>query len=90
MSLVGTSSLTSFSRGPPTGDPRLAACGEVVGGGGQADGPDVLVEGDVGIQLHQSDVVVVGERVVVTVSDDPPHVPPHRPFIGLTLHMQTQ
>lgn len=81
---------TSLSGGSPAGDPRLLAWWEVVGGGGQADGPDVLVEGDVGVQLHQGDVVVIGERVVVLVSDDPFQVPPHCPFVGLTLHVQPQ
>lgn len=82
--------ITSFSVGAPAGDPRLAAGGEVVGGRGQTDGPDVLVEGDVGVQLQQGDVVVVAERIVVGVGDDALHVPPHRPLIGLTLHVQAQ
>lgn len=82
--------LTSFFGGPPAGDPRLAAGGEVVGGGGQTDGPDVLVEGDVGVQLHQGNVVVVVEVVVAVVNDDAPHVPPHRPLVVPTLHVQAQ
>jgi len=82
--------LTSLPGGPPAGDPGLPARGEVVGGGGQTDGPDVLVQGHVGVQLHDGDVVVVGYGVVVAVGDDPPHAPPHRPLAGLTLLMQTQ
>lgn len=82
--------ITSFSAGAPAGDPRLAAGGEVVGGRGQTDGPDVLVEGDVGVQLHQGDVVVIREPVVTGVGDDALHVPLHRPLIGLTLHVQAQ
>lgn len=61
-----------------------------MGGGGQADGPDVLVEADVGVQLHQGDVVVIGFIAEVFVGDDPSHPPLHCPLVGLTLHMQTQ
>lgn len=82
--------LTSLPDGAPAGDPGLAAWREVVGGRGQTDGPDVLVEGDVGVQLHKGDVVVVAAAVVARVGDDPPHLPPHRPLIGLTLHQQAQ
>ena len=54
--------LTSLSGGAPAGDPRHLASREVVGGGGEADGPDVLVEGDVLVQLHQGDVVCCRSR----------------------------
>lgn len=80
--------LTPFSGGPPASDPCLTAYGKVVGRGWQADGPDVLTEGDVGVQLHQSDVIVVGEGVVIVVGDDLPHPATHRPLVGLALHVQ--
>lgn len=63
--------LTSLSGGSPAGDPRLLACWEIIGGGGQADGPDVLVQGDLLVQLHQGNVVVVGKGVIVLVGNDP-------------------
>ena len=88
--VVGCTLLTSLSGGAPAGDPRHLASREVVGGGGEADGPDVLVEGDVLVQLHQGDVVVVGRGVIVPVGDDLLYVPPHCPLIGPTLHVQTQ
>lgn len=58
--------------------------------GRQTDGPDVLTEGDVSIQLHQGNVVVEGGGVVIAVGDDLLHVPLHRPLAGLTLHVQTK
>lgn len=82
--------LTKLPDGAPAGDPGLATWRELVGGRGQTDGPDVLVEGDVGVQLHQGDVVVVAAAVVERVGDDPPHLPPHRPLVALTLHQQAQ
>lgn len=82
--------LTCLPDSAPAGDPGLAAWRELVGGRGQTDGPDVLVEGDVDVQLHKGDVVVVAAAVIVPVGDDPRHLPPHRPLIGLTLHQQAQ
>lgn len=81
---------TSLPGGAPARDPGHLARWEVVGGRGQTDGPDVLVQGHVGVQLHQRDVVVVGEGVVVFVGDDSPDLPPHRPLADLTLDVQTQ
>lgn len=82
--------LTSFTGGPPASDPGLRADRKMVGRGRQTDGPDVLVEGDVSIQLHQSNVVVVGDKVVVLVDDDFLHLPLYRPLVALALHMQTE
>lgn len=88
--MVLSLALTPFSGGPPASDPSLTADGKMVRWGRQADGPDVLAERDVSIQLHQSDVVAVGEGVVIVVGDDPLHATPHRPLGGLTLHVQTK
>lgn len=82
--------LTSFSGGSPARDPCHLACWEVIRGGGQADGPDVLVEGDFTVQLHQGDVVFIGQGVIVLVGNDPLYVPPLRPLADLTLRVQTQ
>lgn len=46
-------------------------------GGRQADGPDVVGEGDGTVQLHQGHVVVEGEGVVVRVRYDLLQVPLH-------------
>lgn len=81
---------TSLSGRSPASDPRNLACWEVKGGGGQTDGPDVLVEFDFSVQLHQGNVIVVGHGVVAFMGDDPLYVPPHSPFVDLALHMQTQ
>ena len=63
---------------------------ELVGGAGQADGPDVLVEGDGLLQLHQGEVVGVGLGVEARVGDDPLQVPPHRPLAVMALDVETQ
>ena len=82
--------LTPFCGGPPAGDPGLGADRKMVGGGRQTDGPDVLIQGDLSVQLHQGNVVVVAAGVVVLVDDDPLHAPLHRPPAGLTLLVQTE
>lgn len=82
----GLAPLTSLSDGTPTGDPGLTAWWELKSWGGQTNGPDVLVKGDVGIQLHKGNVVVVAAGIILWVGEDPPHLPAHRPLIGLTLY----
>lgn len=82
--------LTPFYGGPPARDPSLRTYRKMVRGGRQTDGPDVLIEGDVSIQLHQSNVIVVGGGVVIVVGDDLLHIPLHRPLTGLTLYVQTK
>lgn len=88
--MVLSLALTPFSGGPPASDPSLTADGKMVRWGRQADGPDVLAEGDVSIQLHQSDVIAVGKGVVIAVGNDPLHATLHRPLVGLTLHVQSK
>lgn len=83
-------SLTSLPDGTPAGDPGFTAWRELISGRGQTDGPDVLVEGDVGVQLHKGDVIVVAASVILRVGDDASHPSAHRPLIGLTLHQQAQ
>jgi len=43
----------------------------------QADGSDVVRVCDRTVQLHQGDVIVKGERVVIWVRNDPSQVPLH-------------
>lgn len=82
--------LTSLPGSSPASDPSLFSYWEVMRGGGQADGPDVLVERDAVVQLHESDIIIVGLRVVARVNDDPLHAPLHGPLAGLTLLVKTQ
>lgn len=82
--------LTSFPGSSPASDPSLFSYWEVVRGGGQADGPDVLVERDALVQFHESDIVIIGLRVVALVNDDPLHALLHGPLAGLTLLVKTQ
>lgn len=58
---------TSFSERAPACDPAGHACGEDVGGRGQADGLDGVAEFQRLAQLQQSDVVVKGHGVVIRV-----------------------
>lgn len=81
--------LTPLSGGPPPSDPSLGTDRKMVRRGRQTNGIDVLIEGDISFQLHQSNVVVVGEGVVAVVGDDPLHAPHHHPLSGLTLLVQT-
>lgn len=62
--------LTSFSGGPPPGDPHGATNRKIVLGSRQTDGPDVVRVGDGTGELHQGDVVVKCEWVVVRVGYD--------------------
>lgn len=62
--------LTPFSSGTPASDSDNVAGGVDVRGRGQANGSNGVTEGHGWVQLHQSDVVVIGVGVVVRVRND--------------------
>ncbi len=62
--------LTPFSGGTPAADSDRLTGGEDISGSGQANGSNGCTEGHRRVQLHQSDVVVIGVGVVVWVRDD--------------------
>lgn len=62
----------------------------MVGFGGKADGPHVLVQDQGLVQLHQRHVVVVGDDIVQRVSDDPANAAPDRPLVCAALSVQPQ
>ena len=74
----------------PTGSHAGGGTVEGAGAGGQADGPDVVGEGDSGAELHERDVVVEERVVVVGVRGDPRHG--HARLVGVAarLHLTAQ
>lgn len=54
---------------PPSG-PAGGGVVEAAGAAGQADGPDVVAEGDARAEAHKGDVVVEERVVVQRVGDD--------------------
>lgn len=62
--------LASFSCGSPPSDPHCVPGWKAVLGSRQTDGLDVVGVGDGTVQLHQRDVIVEGEGVVVGMGND--------------------
>lgn len=67
--------LTSFSCGTPPSDPHILARWKLMLRSWQADGFYVVTVGDRTVQLHQGDVIVKGELVVVRVRYDLLQIP---------------
>lgn len=62
--------LTPFSSGTPAGDSDRVTSVVDIGGTRQANGSNGVTEGHGCIQLHESDVIVIGVGVVGRVRND--------------------